>query len=265
MSRDRQPLNSRPDRLADLNGRMEREREYWRTSESERPGEFSVGLLLQKTQEARVFMEAIERHRSRFESAEVVLELGGGQGWSACLLKALFGDDKTVITSDIGQAAIESLPTWESVFGAKVDRAFACPGFEIPLEDSSVDLVYAFDAAHHFGAHRRTLTEIRRVLRPGGVCLYLHEPTVPRALYRPAVRRVNAKRAGYGHDVVEDVLIGQRLLAIGRDLGFEAERIYAPSLAARSPKPYLYFVVVRRLGPAQRLVPSTADYVFEKQ
>jgi hypothetical protein len=53
--------------LQDLEGRMERERDFWSTSEAERPGAFSVRLPLQKMREAQVFVEAVERHRDRFE------------------------------------------------------------------------------------------------------------------------------------------------------------------------------------------------------
>jgi SAM-dependent methyltransferase len=244
---------------------MEREREYWRTSGTERPGELAVSLLLRKMTEARVFVEALERNRPCFEAAQVVLEVGGGQGWAACLLKRELGESTQVMTSDIGTAAVESVPSWESVFQTRLDGAFACPALEIPLDASSVDLVFAFDAAHHFGAHRRTFTEIHRVLRPDGVCLYLHEPTVPRFFYRRAVERVNRKRAGYGHDVVEDVLVGDHLLSVARDVGFEAHRTFAPSLIDRGRKELLYYRVVRRLGSAQRWLPSTADFIFKKQ
>jgi len=139
------------------------------------------------------------------------------------------------------------------------------PGFKIPLEDGSVDLIFAFDAAHHFGAHRRTLAEIRRVLQPGGVCLYLHEPTVSKLLYRPAVERVNKKRAGFGRDVAEDVIVGGHLLSIAHDLGFVAHRTFAPSLHAWRSKERVYYTVVRRRGSLQRLLPSTADLVFTKR
>jgi SAM-dependent methyltransferase len=154
------------------------------------------------------------------------------------------------------------VPAWETVFGTKLDGAFACPSFEIPLDDASVDLVFTFDAAHHFGAHRRTLVEIRRVLRPAGCCLYLHEPTAPRLLYGLAVDRLNRKRAGFGHDVVEDVLIGHRFLSLADELGFEAHRTFAPSLAARRGWQLAYFAAVGRLGGLQRALPSAADFVL---
>jgi SAM-dependent methyltransferase len=127
-----------------------------------------------------------------------------------------------------------------------------------------VDFIFCFQSAHHFGAHRRTLKEVRRVLRPGGTCLYLHEPTTPSYLYEQAVKRVNRKRAGYSHDVVEDVIVGDRLLAIGTELGLRSTQRFAPSLRGRGEKQFFYFTVVGRLGRLQRFLPSTADFCFEK-
>lgn len=259
---ERPSAGRRAPALGDLGDRMEREREYWRTSQDERPGGLSTELLFQKMKEAQVFLEAVERNRARFEAADVVFEVGGGQGWASCLLKKELGEGTTIMTSDIGESAVAAVPLWESVFMAKLDGAFACPALSLPVDDHSVDLVFAFDAAHHFGAHRRTLTEMLRVLRPGGTCLYLHEPTVPRMLYQRAVDRVNRKRSAFGHDVVEDVLVGDRLLAIAEGLGFEATRTFAPSMLARRPKERAYYTVTSRIGSLQRWVPSAADFVF---
>ncbi len=145
-----------------------------------------------------------------------------------------------------------------------LDRALACPSFDVPLEDESIDLVFTFQSAHHFGAHRRTLAEASRLLRPGGTAVYIHEPTSPEWIYSRAVARVNRKREGLGHQVVEDVLLPARLLEIGRELGFEVLVAYAPTLTLRGPTEFLYYLALRKLRPLQRWLPCTADVVFEK-
>ena len=238
---------------------MERELEYWRGSPAERPDAFT---LVHKLSEGLVLLEAIERHRPRFERRQTILELGGGQGWAACLVKSMF--DSTVIASDISTEAIATVPGWERLIDVSLDGALACPSFDIPLDDETVDLVFTFQAAHHFGAHRRTLAEAWRLLRPGGSVLYLQEPTSPEWIYPRAVARVNRKRAGYGHEVVEDVLVPSRLLEIGRSLGFEASLSYAPTPTLRGPTEFLYYIVLGKLKPLQHWLPCTADLVFEK-
>lgn len=209
-----------------------------------------------------MLLDAVDRHRERFETAMDVLELGGGQGWAACLVKSLF--ERRVIGSDLSPDAVASVSIWENVFGVRLDEVLACPSYEVPLEDRSVDLIFTFQAAHHFGAHRRTLAECRRLLRPGGALLYLQEPTAPRWVYPRAVARVNKKRASYDHDVVEDVLVPSELLRIASALGFAGSVAFTPTLANRQPVEFLYYLALRQVKPFQRLLPCTADFVFRQ-
>jgi SAM-dependent methyltransferase len=220
--------------------------------------------MVSKMTEAGAFLEAFDRYRSRFEQAKTIVELGAGQGWASCLAKALLEGEKHVVATDVSLEAVQSVSTWERVFQTKLDDTKACPSFELDFADVSVDLIFCFQSAHHFGAHRRTLTEVRRVLRPGGACLYLHEPTTPSYLYGRAVKRVNRKRASMSHDVVEDVIVTDRLLTIAAELGLRSTLRYSPTLTGRGEKQFLYFTVVGRLGRLQRFVPSTADFCFEK-
>jgi SAM-dependent methyltransferase len=247
--------------LPGLSTRVERELEHWRTSPTERPGIFEPTNLVHKLTEAQSLLEAFDRHRPRFERAQTVLELGGGQGWAACLAQSLFGS--RVIASDVSPDAIASVPIWEGVFRVRVE-ALACPSYEVPLEDGSLDLIFTFQAAHHFGAHRRTLAECQRLLRPGGTLLYLHEPTAPWWIYGRAVARVNNKRASYDHNGVEDVLVPSELLRIASELGLAGSVAFTPTLANRGPVEFLYYLALGPLKPLQRVLPCTADFVFQR-
>ena len=178
-----------------LNERQAIEIDFWRTSEKESPEADSPEVLISKLGEAGILLDCIKQYAGEFQLAGTILELGGGQGWGSCLVKRLHPTAK-IFTSDISKWAVASLPKWEHVFRANVDQSFACSSYEIPLPSNSVDLVFAFAAAHHFGAHRKTLTEVKRVLRPGGRCLYLNEPVCPRPFYRTAVWRVNTEASG---------------------------------------------------------------------
>ena len=248
--------------LPSCDARLERELRYWRESPDERPGAFTARLAVLKMNEATVFLEAVEAHTGLFENAATILELGAGQGWASCLVKSVFGG--RVIASDVSPEAIASIGEWERIFGVEVDGALACPSFDLPLADESVDLAFTFQSAHHFGAHRRTLEECRRVLRRGGTLLYLHEPTSPRLWYGRAVARVNRKRTAYDHDVVEDVLVPSTLVELAASLGLRARVRYTPTLANRGPVEFLYYLALRAFKPAQRWLPCTAEFVFEK-
>jgi SAM-dependent methyltransferase len=233
--------------------------DYWRTSLTENPDSNSIENLINKFSEARVVLLTLERHRQIFESASTILELGAGQGWTSCILKRMF-PDKRIIASDISPFAIASHPKWEHILQVKLDQTFACRSYEIPLPENSVDLIFCFQAAHHFVRHRRTLNEVYRILSPYGICMYLFEPVCRQFLYKVSYTRANAKRP----EVPEDVLVYERLLAIGRECGFEAEMQFNPILVNRGSLQTLYFSVLNKFPVLQTLLPSTGDFVFRQ-
>jgi ubiquinone/menaquinone biosynthesis C-methylase UbiE len=188
-----------------------------------------------------------------------VLELGGGQGWSSCLIKRLHPAAHVTLT-DISPFAVQSAGKWESVFSTRLDAAYACNSDAIEEPDDSLDLVYCFAAAHHFRSHRRTLRELKRVLRPGGVALYLYEPACPRIWHGISYRRVNRVRPA----VEEDVLVWQELLKVARELGLEARVDFHPSTLHRRPIAAVYYAVLSWMPWLCRLVPCSANFVFTK-
>lgn len=237
-----------------------REARFWVESPAERPGTSSLEVLTQKLSEAAVVVEKLQRYGPLFRRAGTVLELGGGQGWVSCMVKHRLGDGATVIGSDIAPAAVASRPEWERVFGVGLDGALACRSYEVPVRSASIDLVVVFAAAHHFGAHRRTLEELARVLAPGGRALYLHEPGCRPYLYRLARRRVNAKRPA----VPEDVLRYGHLVELAGRAGLAVEVHFAPTTTARGVVETLYYWVLQRAPWLQRVLPCTVDLVFTR-
>jgi SAM-dependent methyltransferase len=236
-----------------------RELAFWRRELGERSGLDGLRALVLKLGEAEWLVPKLARYEDVFANAGTVLELGAGEGWAACAVKRAF-PDVHVIASDLSPDAIAAGGRWSEVFGAAPDRTLACPGYDIPLADGSVGLVFAFQAAHHFGAHERTLAEVHRVLRPGGTCLYLHEPSCPPSLHRLARARVNRKRP----EVPEDVLVHSRLLELGRAVGFDASVAFDPDPLNRRPGETLYYLALQRLPFLWARLPCTADYRFSK-
>ncbi len=105
--------------------------------------------------------------------------------------------------TDISEFAVLSLPKWERLFEVEVDNSYACTSYETSESDDSIDQVFCFAAAHHFLAHKRTLHEISRILKPGGISFYFHEPATPKYLYSLAYWRVNRKRPQVPEDVLK--------------------------------------------------------------
>jgi SAM-dependent methyltransferase len=232
---------------------------FWSSSEIESPHSDSIHNILMKAAEARVFMEKIEAFRSEFASAGTILELGGGQCWASCIVKRLFPAAR-VVGTDIAPDAIASVHKWEHVYSVKIDETMACRSYAVPFPDESIDLVFAFAAAHHFGRFRSTLTELRRVLKPNGVALFLHEPACRPYLYRIAHWRVNRKRP----EVPEDVIVYAKLEAIARELGLDGKALFAPTLTNRTPGAMFYYYALNRLPWLQHVLPCSVDVVLKK-
>jgi SAM-dependent methyltransferase len=232
---------------------------FWETSPVERPGSNSLENLLMKAAEARIFVDKLQDFAPVFAKSHDILELGGGQGWASCIVKRPHPSARVTAT-DISPAAIASVGIWEHAFGAKIDNACSCRSYETPFADASFDLIFAYAAAHHFVRHRRTLQEIRRLLRPGGTALYLHEPGCLQYVYALANYRVNRKRP----EVPEDVLRYREIEALARDVGLTAQVKPAPTLTNRGPAETVYYAGLRAFPYLQRLLPCTVDIVLSR-
>lgn len=89
-----------------------------------------------------------------------ILELGAGTGK---LTRPLVERGNSVIASDVSAPMLQRLR-----HGLPGIRTVVCTAEDIPLTESSVDLVVAAQAYHWFDPER-ALPEIARVLRPGGL------------------------------------------------------------------------------------------------
>lgn len=247
--------------LTALEARERREIAFWSESENERPGEFGLDLLTHKMSEARIFLAKFEEHRALFEQAGTIVELGGGQCWPSCMVKHEVGSGAMVIGTDIAPDAVISSPQWEHVIGARLDGRAACRSNATPFASGAIDLVFAFAAAHHFGAHRSTLHEIARILRPGGHALYLYEPGVRDWLYPIALRRVMAKRPV----VPEDLIRYRKLEELADDAGLDARVTFAPTTTYRGAVETVYYLGLQRLRVLQKVLPCTVDILFTKR
>lgn len=239
----------------DLAEKEQQEIDVWKAHR----GSLNVDTLIQKMKEAESFARELGRYESTFQQATSVLELGAGQAWGACIVKQRF-PHLHVFASDISEHAIACAPAWERIFDVKLDRVLPCRSYDIPLDARCLDLVYCYSAAHHFMAHRRTLREIHRVLRPGGQCLYLYEPACTKFFYRLARWRVTRKRT----EVQEDVLIYPKLCRIAREFGFETRVDFRPVYQNRGLLETNYYFLLSNLPALQAVLPACANFVFAK-
>jgi len=104
-------------------------------------------------------------------------------------------------------------------------------GHLLPLRDASLGCIICFQVFPHFDDKVRVLSELRRVLRPGGLLLVLHlmDHHGLNALHRSAGREISSDRIWPAETLAENL----------RHYGFENELVREES--------DLYLVRARRL------------------
>lgn len=246
----------------DLQEKENIEIEYWKNSSFENPEVFTKENYLNKSQEAIHFNYKIQKYRSLLNKKTTVLELGAGQGWASCFLKKFFLPDAAFTVTDISPYAIASVKHWEHIFKTKIDNAVSCKSYSIPLEDASVDFIFCYAAFHHFVKHKETLTEAKRVLKSGGIMLFLYEPVSSKLFYPLYYKYVNTA----AHSTPEDVLIPKVLKSYCNSLNLEFRVTYdSHQTINRSWVIMLYFGFLKRLPFLTKLLPASADFIIKKK
>ena len=247
--------------MSEIERKQKVEIEFWRDAEHESPEADSIHNIVNKVTDAAVFLDCINRHHKELITNGRVLELGGGQGWASCVYKKLY-PNAHVTTTDISNYAVMSLPKWERLFEVKIDNSYACTSYEINESDASLDLIFCFAAAHHFLAHKRTLREISRILKPGGKAIYFNEPATPRYLYSLARWRLERTRP----EVPEDMLITSELRKLAQEAELNLYVDYHPSIIKRGPFRALQAIsIIRDSIPfLHPLLPCSANFIFMK-
>ncbi len=113
-------------------------------------------------------------------SPSAIVDFGAGIGNTLPHLKSEFPDSR-IYAADVSEKslAISEARLPGIATNLLIDRS-------IPLKDASVDLVFTACVFHHIdpGEHAFWLSEIRRVLRPGGLfVLFEHNPLNPLTLH----------------------------------------------------------------------------------
>lgn len=215
--------------------------------------------LANKLSELRWLLPKLSFHDKRFRDASSVLELGAGEGWASCVVKRLH-PELSVAASDISESAISGIAKWERIFECTVDTRFSCKSYAVPLPDNSVDLIFTFQAAHHFILQVDTLREVARLLRSGGTCMYLQEPSCRKYMHSLAKWRVNRKRP----ECPEDVLVLGEMRKAAASLGFTLDVNYSTATVNRGVIEGVYYQGLSMFPVLCQWLPCTADFIFTK-
>ena len=103
------------------------------------------------------------------ESGMDILDLGCGSGVLGPYLRAIAGQQATLVAADISGAMV-ALAAGKKVY----TRCHQASAMHLPLPDSCVDAVVCFAAFPHFADKAAALGEMGRVLRDGGLVIIAH-------------------------------------------------------------------------------------------
>lgn len=213
----------------------------------------------QKAAEIPLFKRHFDKFEKLFAAASDIAELGGGSGWASHYVKTRLPRCR-VYNTDISPEVAKLSSEWDGFFGTSLDGSYCAKSYDLPFTAASIDLAFTFQAAHHFGRHKTTFKELKRVLKPGGVCLYLDEPVCGRAIYPLALRRVNRRLKDDG--VPEDVIVYKDLLDAAAEQGFAGEILFDNHAINRGSVETIYYSLLSKSSLLSRVLPATACFVF---
>lgn len=102
---------------------------------------------------------------SKFINGKVVLDIASGEGYGSSLMS---NHASCVYGVDISKNAIKKA---KSKYRKKNINFLVGSTSDIPLDDNSIDVVVSYETLEHHDEHFKMLEEIRRVLRPDGICI----------------------------------------------------------------------------------------------
>jgi glycosyltransferase involved in cell wall biosynthesis/SAM-dependent methyltransferase len=131
-----------------------------------------------------IFLEHLHRYVviARLVAGKDVLDIASGEGFGSSMLSQTA---RSVIGIDISEQAVDHA---QQKYGNSSLRFETGSATSITLPDASVDVAVSFETIEHIQDHAKMLTELKRVLRPGGVLVM---STPDKAIYSDARGYVN--------------------------------------------------------------------------
>jgi demethylmenaquinone methyltransferase/2-methoxy-6-polyprenyl-1,4-benzoquinol methylase len=160
---------------------------------------------------SEVLVDFIHSFAAEFRAAAVTLEVGTGTGALIPVLRTL-APDSHLVSVDFAYGMVSQAQ--KRIPGACLLQADV---HDLPIVSGWVDLVICHNSFPHFEDKPRALREIRRVLRPAGKLMILHNN--PREV-------VNAIHQRIGPPIAGDLLpTGDAMQALLIDSGFSAVQV----------------------------------------
>lgn len=116
-------------------------------------------------QQGNIELEHLHRYlcAAELSSQKDVLDIASGEGYGSSILARMA---RSVVGVDISEGAIRHA---QQKYRRQNLEYRVGSAAQIPLADASVDLVVSFETIEHHDQHEAMMSEIKRVLRPGGL------------------------------------------------------------------------------------------------
>lgn len=124
-------------------------------------------------------MQRIEE-QARELKGKKLLEVGCGMGYDSL---EFIRRGVRVTAVDLTPKAVEFATRHFEVVGAEADEVRVGNALELPFEDESFDAVWSNGVLHATGDTRKAISEVRRVLKPGGRAIISHFYRKPSWMY----------------------------------------------------------------------------------
>jgi 2-polyprenyl-3-methyl-5-hydroxy-6-metoxy-1,4-benzoquinol methylase len=127
-------------------------------------------------------MGRIEREASRLQGGHL-LEIGCGMGYDSLeFLKR----GVRVTATDLTAAAVELARKHFALMGVQAEDVRTENGLDLSFAANTFDAVWANGVLHHTGDTAKAISEVRRVLKPGGRAIVSHFYRKPSWMYYPS-------------------------------------------------------------------------------
>ncbi len=181
-----------------------------------------------------------------------VLEFGSGTCWFSRFLNqmgcATISVDVSQTALDFGRRLFEEMPILGSAIAPPQFIRF--DGLHLDVPDESVDRVLCMDAFHHVPNQRQVLSELFRVLKPGGIV----------GFNEPGLRHSQTPQAQYemrNFKVLENDILLEEIKTIAEDIGYT--NLYAK--AANHPSHNLSYKDYIQIAKKKKLPRSLNNWI----
>ncbi len=121
--------------------------------------------------------QVIWRNMSDVQNKRILL-LGNGESDKELAFLKL--NPAALIYSDLSSAAVKiTFERYDILSYSEIIRGAAIDAVSLPFHDGSLDVVYGYAMVHHLPNVRLFLTEVYRVLAPGGKCVFFDDAFAP--------------------------------------------------------------------------------------